>query len=252
MIIIKIGHSDVRGCCILSNDKMVLVSHCIGEVIVVHKDGSRDYAINIRSGHPFDVTCIDSNTIVVSVEDRDNQIRIIDLNKRSITKQINSKSTVWGITYNDGSLIYCSENKGLIRIHLKDNSITPVVSCSLPPCSYVTTNGNNIYYTNNTIHKITCCDMNGKVQWEFGDTNVLVQPSGITTDNNNNIDVVGLVSHNVVVISPDGQSHKVLLSHRDGLCLPCGICCDRASNQLLLINGRDNAGLLYDISTTSI
>jgi hypothetical protein len=84
--IIKIGHSDVRGCCILSNDKMVFVGHCIGEVIVVHKNGSRDYTINIRSGHPFDVSCIDSNTIVVSVEDRDNQIRIIDLNKRSITK----------------------------------------------------------------------------------------------------------------------------------------------------------------------
>jgi hypothetical protein len=46
--IIKIGHSDVRGCCILSNDKMVFLSHCIGEVIVVHKDGSRDYTINIR------------------------------------------------------------------------------------------------------------------------------------------------------------------------------------------------------------
>ena len=93
--------------------------------------------------------------------------------------------------------------------------------------------------------------MNGKVQWEFGDTDVLVQPSGTTTDNNNNIYVVGLESHNVVVTSPDGQSHKVLLSLRHGLCVPCGICCNTASNQLLLINGRDNAGLLYDISITS-
>jgi hypothetical protein len=58
---------------------------------------------------------------------------MIDLNKRSITKQINTKSTGWGIAYNDGSLIYCSEDKGLIRIHLKDNFITPVVRCSLPP-----------------------------------------------------------------------------------------------------------------------
>ena len=155
---------------------------------------------------------------------------------------------MWSITYNDGSLICCSDDKGLIRIHLKDNYITPVVRCSLPPCSYFTTNGNNIYYTNNAIHKVTCCNMNGKVQWEFGDTNVQVQPSGITNDNNNNIYVVGLESHNVVVTSPDGQSHKVLLSHCDGLCLRC---CDRASNQLLLIDGRDNAGLLYDISTTS-
>ena len=249
MIIIKIGHSDVRGCCILSNDKMVLVSHCIGEVIVVHKDGSRDYAINIRSGHPFEVTCIDNNTIVVSVEDRDTQIRIIDLNKRSITRRINTKSTVFGIAYNDGSLICCVYDNGLMRIDLKDSSITPVVRCSLPYWSYVTTNGNNIYYTNDTTHKVTCCDMNGKVQWEFRDENVLVLPKGITTDNNNNIYVVSEESNSVVVISPDGQNYKVLLSERDGLNFPRPIHCDRASNQLLLAQ-TGGTGLLYNISTT--
>jgi hypothetical protein len=40
--------------------------------------------------------------------------------------------------------------------------------------SYVTTNGNNIYYTNDIMNKVTCCDMNGKVQWEFHDKNVKV------------------------------------------------------------------------------
>ena len=56
--------------------------------------------------------------------------------------------------------------------------------------------------------------MNSKVQWEFGDINVLVSPKGITTDDNNNIDVVGGRSNNVVAISPDGRNHKVLVSDR--------------------------------------
>jgi sugar lactone lactonase YvrE len=55
--------------------------------------------------------------------------------------------------------------------------------------------------------------MNGKVQWEFHDKNVLVKPTGITTDNNNNIYVLGGDSDNVVVLSPDEQKHKVVLSH---------------------------------------
>jgi len=93
--------------------------------------------------------------------------------------------------------------------------------------------------------------MNGKVQWELCDANVLVSPAGISTDNNNNIYVVGERSHNVVVISPDGQNYKEELSDRDDVKLPWGIHCDRASNQLLLINGGCDAGLLYDISTTS-
>jgi hypothetical protein len=245
---IKLGGSDIQGCCILSNGKMVFVNYSPGEVIVVHKDGSRDFTINIRSGNPCDVTCIDSNTIAVSVVDEDKQVRIIDLNKKSITKKISTKK-VCSITYNDGSLICCAEDKGLIRIDLKDNSITPVVRCSLPAYSSVTTNRNNIYYTNETRHTVTCCDMNGKVEWEFYDENVLESPTGITTDNNNNIYVVCWNSNSVVVISPDGQNYRVLLSDRDGVIFPWAIHCDRERKQLLLANKGYNTGLLYDIST---
>ena len=247
---IKTGRSSIEGCCILSNGKMVFTSSLYGEAVILHTDGSRDFKSKIRAGHPSDVTCIDSNTIAVSVVHRDNEIRIIDLNKKSITRSINTKSSVSGIAYNDGSLVCCAEDEGLIRIDLKDNSITPVARCSLPYWSRVTTNGNNIYYTNPTTHKVTFCDTNGKVQWKFYDTNVLMSPRGIATDNNNNIYVAGQGSTNVVVISPDGQSYIVLLSRSDGI-IPWGIHCDRASNQLLLTNDRDNSALLYDISTTS-
>ena len=89
--------------------------------------------------------------------------------------------------------------------------------------------------------------MNGKVEWEFYDIEVLDVPVNITTDNNNNIYVVGQSSHDVVVISPDGQNYKILLSGRDGINL---LHCDSASNQLLLINEGENTGVLYDISTT--
>ena len=92
--------------------------------------------------------------------------------------------------------------------------------------------------------------MNGKVQWKFYDTNVLESPRGITTDNKNNIYVVDGGSDNVVVLSPDEQKHKVLLSDRDGIYLPRGIHCDRGSNQLLLTSEKCNTCLLYDISTT--
>jgi hypothetical protein len=79
--------------------------------------------------------------------------------------------------------------------------------------------------------------VNGKVQWELYNENVLDSPIGITTDKNNNIYVVGSGSYNVVVISRDEQNYKVLLSERDGVRVPWGIHCDRASDQLLLISG---------------
>jgi hypothetical protein len=57
-------------------------------------------------------------------------------------------------------------------------------------------------------------------------------------------------SDNVVVLYPDEQEHKVLLSDRGGIYPPWGIHCNRASNQLLLTSERGNTGLLYDITTT--
>jgi DNA-binding beta-propeller fold protein YncE len=234
----------------MPDGKMVFATYSPDEVTILQEDGVMDFTIDIRLGEIRDLACIDGSTMAVSVVDEDNEVGIIDLYKRSITKQIKTKSTVWGKTYNDGSLICCATDKGLIRIDLKDNSITPVVRCSLPYWSYVTTNGNNNYYTNNKAHKVTSCDMSGKVQWDFCDENVLKTPLGITIDKNNNIYVVGNWSNNVVVLSPDGQNYKVLLSVRDGVKTPWGIHCDRASNQLLLTSRGDNPDLLYDISTT--
>ena len=245
--------SRERGCCILSNGKMVLTNYSPAQVIVVLIDGFTDFTIEIGSvsNNPRDITCIDSNTIAVSVVNSANQVLIIDLNKRSITKQIATiRSEVYGLTYNDGSLICCVRDEGLMRIDLKDNSIIPLVRCFLPAYSYVTTSGNNIYYTNDITHTVTCCDMNGKIEWEFYDKNVLLSPRGITTDNNNNIYVAGQRSRNVVVISPDGQNYKILFSDPDSVGLPWGVHCDRASNQLLLTKQMQNPSLLFDISTT--
>jgi hypothetical protein len=47
---IKTYRSNVEVCCILSNGKMVFTIISPAEVIVLHKDGSRDFTINIRSG----------------------------------------------------------------------------------------------------------------------------------------------------------------------------------------------------------
>jgi DNA-binding beta-propeller fold protein YncE len=45
-------------------------------------------------------------------------------------------------------------------------------------------------------------------------------PRGISVDNDGNVYVVGNRSNNVVVISPDGQRHRKLLSFKDGLSYP--------------------------------
>jgi hypothetical protein len=48
---------------------------------------------------------------------------------------------------------------------------------------------------------------------------VLQLPYGISVDNDGNVYVVGYYTHNVVVISPDGQRHRQLLSSKDIWCI---------------------------------
>ena len=91
------------------------------------------------------------------------------------------------------------------------------------------------------------CDLHGTTQWEFNDERVLRCPLGISVDNDENVYVVGLYSENVVVISPDGQRHRQLLSSKDGISCPRALEYDRYTNRLLVVNNRRTA-FLFDVT----
>ena len=112
---------------------------------------------------------------------------------------------------------------------------------------YVATSGDKLYYTNIGTHTVTCCDLHGTTQWEFNDERVLQGPRGISVDNDGNVYVVGYFSHNVVVISPDGQRHRQILSSKDGLSKPNVLDYDKSTNRLLVVNESSTA-FLFDVT----
>jgi DNA-binding beta-propeller fold protein YncE len=59
--------------------------------------------------------------------------------------------------------------------------------------------------------------------------------------------VVGGDSDNVVVISPDGQRHRQLLSSNDGLVKPRVLDYDNSNNRLLVVNASESA-FLFDVT----
>ena len=92
---------------------------------------------------------------------------------------------------------------------------------------------------------MTCCNLHGTTQWEFTDVHSLHGSSGISVDNDGNVYVVGYITNNVVVISPDGQRHRQLLSSKDGLSSPSVLDYDKSTNRLLVANLRSTA-FLFD------
>jgi sugar lactone lactonase YvrE len=94
---------------------------------------------------------------------------------------------------------------------------------------------------------VTCCNLHGTIQWESKDIHGIHGSSGISVDNDGNLYVVGYYSKNVVVISPDGQRHRQLLSSKDGLSSPSVLDYDNSTNMLLVVNDR-NTAFLFDVT----
>ncbi|CAG2226509.1 unnamed protein product [Mytilus edulis] len=237
--------SEVRGCSLLPDGRTVF-SCCVPNLIRVLKtDGSKDFEIN-NIGDTFDVVFIGDGSIAVTSGHSD-RINIIDIKNKNLEKTIKVNSDNDGVVYKDGHLIYCAKEKGLQMISLKDESITNVTSNKLSVFSYVATFRDKLFYTNSDTHSVTCCDYHGNILWTFCHISILLSPFGISVDKNGNVFVVGWGSHNVVVISPDGQSFRQLLSRKDGLDNPQALHYDQSTNNLLVAL-RTNEAYLFEVN----
>ncbi|XP_071136151.1 chromosome partition protein Smc-like [Mytilus edulis] len=237
--------SEVRGCSLLPDGRTVF-SCCVPNLIRVLKtDGSKDFEIN-NIGDTFDVVFIGDGSIAVTSGHSD-RINIIDIKNKNLEKTIKVNSDNDGVVYKDGHLIYCAKEKGLQMISLKDESITNVTSNKLSVFSYVATFRDKLFYTNSDTHSVTCCDYHGNILWTFCHISILLSPFGISVDKNGNVFVVGLGSRNVVVISPDGQSFRQLLSRKDGLDNPQALHYDQSTNNLLVAL-RTNEAYLFEVN----
>lgn len=93
-------------------------------------------------------------------------------------------------------------------------------------------------------NSVICYNLHGTLQWTFKNDSVLKNIGGITVDNAGNVYVTGNISNFpignpsniVVVLSPDEQKHKTVLTASDGLANPFSLDYCRSRNQLLVAN----------------
>ncbi|CAG2253555.1 unnamed protein product [Mytilus edulis] len=124
-----------------------------------------------------------------------------------IKKTISLSSDNYGIVLKDNELIYSAFNKGIRMINLYDEALSDIVLVEMASEGSIQYLGTK--YTIQT-HTVKCYNEKGEMQWTFQNESVLRNPLGIDVNNDGNVYVVGYYTHNVVVISPDGQRHKVL------------------------------------------
>lgn len=194
----------------------------------------------------FDVACMDNNTVAVTSGYNSKKINIVDIENKTITQSISTEFRCYGITYSEGFLYYCVDGKGIFMINLQDSSVKHIMKCDLSTWSYVSSFNDKLYYAQINENTVTCCDFDGKPNWTFQNDSILVKPGGLTIDNDGNIYIISRQHNSVVVISPDGQQSRTLISGQSELKTPTSLKFDKDSNHLLITNESKSA-FLFDI-----
>jgi DNA-binding beta-propeller fold protein YncE len=241
--------TNFRGCSLLPDGRMVYTCYHSSVVRFINKEGIQLFQIgkDKTGSNTYDTVYIkDTNSVAVSSGRGHNRcIAIIDVESKEVMTTIPMDTYISGMAVRGRTIYYCAWNKGLRMLNLSDRSVSDIISNSMSGIEYVATTGDKLYYTNT--NTVTCCDLHGTTQWEFKDTRVLQGPRGISIDNDGNVYVVAYSTNNVVVISPDGQRHRQLLSSKDGLSFPRVLDYDKSTNRLLVVN-QNSTAFLFDVT----
>jgi len=248
---ISIKGRFITGCSLIPEGRMVFSDCDTDTVRFFNNDGVELFQIGKdKTGFStYDTVYIkDSNSVAVLSGWGDNRcIAIIDIDSQEVMTTISMDTEVDGMAVRGRTIYFCAWSKGLKMLNLSDNSVSDVINSKMFYVYYVATSGEKLYYTNYDTDTVTCCDLHGTTQWKFNNKRVIRAPLGISVDNDGNVYVVGNSTNNVVVISPDGQRHRQLLSNKDGLKYPKALNYDRSTNRLLVVNYA-NTAFLFDVT----
>jgi len=242
--------TSIRGCSLLPDGRMVFACYSSSTVRFINKEGIKLFQLgkNKTGSGTYDTVYIkDDNSVAVSSGWGSKRcITIIDIESMEVMTSISMATDICGMAVRGRTIYYCAWDKGLKMLNLNDKYVSDINS-GTSNVGYVATSGDKLYYTNFYKQTVTCCDLHGTTQWTFNNERVLQYPCGISVDNDGNVYVVGYVTNNVVVISPDGQRHRQLLSSKDGLSYPTELDFDRSINMLLVVN-ESSAAFLFDVT----
>ena len=239
---------QITGCTITPNGKFIFADLGTKGLHILSEDWTSD---NLDTKLPairnaYDVTCIGDTRLAISTG-KSQEISILNIASKKIEKIINTSDRCYGITQNDGSLLFCEKSRGISRVQLSDNSISLLVKQERCPFqTYVITSGDNIYHTNHATNTVSCHKINGDKLWEFQDGATIRSPGGVAVDRNLNVYVASFVNNSVVVMSSDGKRCRTVLGESDGIHKPMAICFDKVKNNLVVCNLNGTA-FLYKV-----
>ncbi|XP_063417449.1 uncharacterized protein LOC134699976 [Mytilus trossulus] len=229
----------VFGTSILENDIVCFADRNTNVLTVKTTNESMVFRIELPTTI-YGIACINDQTLAVTTGYNENKILVVNLMKRSVEKIIKTENYCCGISFSDGKLIHNSSKLGLLSLNLENDIVTKLDIGYRSPDVYVALHDNKIYCTDNTSSSVRCYNSDKTLAWELNDK-LLVGPRGIAVDKNGIVYVGDQDGGNVVIISPDGNKHKVIKI--DSISKPRTLSFNKARTRLLICGVDGQSGI---------
>ena len=192
---------QITACKLLGNSQYILSDWTNKRLIILQLNGKFSKEIGLSS-RPFDITCINDNTLAVALK---NLISIIQIYSET-TRNISVAHGCHGLTYGNSSLFVCSQSRKEIQMirypsRKKKTITTPYEAINI---EYV---DSKLCCTNFKENIIFLLGLRGEKHWECRIAGSC-QPFCVKYDFKENIYVACRQENNVLVISLDGKIKK--------------------------------------------
>lgn len=234
----------ISSCIILQNGRLLIADYDGNKQIMEYnEDGCHTRDIPV-SGQPFVLTGIDSERIAVTFG-KSKYLEVLHIKYNIVEKKVNFGQNCWGVCHQNGKIYVVVEKRGVVVTDLS-GKILNTLKLGVDHFSNITVFKDRVYYTDWFTNIIHCCDMKGDEIWTYQDKSI-VNPRGLSVDNNHNVFVVGLLSHGLSLIQNDGEVSRTLLTETDGLNAPHSVYYCRETHVLLLCNLGDGHAVIYNV-----
>lgn len=231
----------VFGSAILENDTVCFADPHSKTLSVSNINGDMLYTIGLPI-EPYDIVLVTDQTLAVTTAKKSCPLLIVNVKDRLVEKTIQTKESIFGISFADGKLICNSSQMGLISVNLENGIITKLEIGNKVQDAYVAVHVGKIYCTNSRFgfQSVQCYNANKTLAWEFRNKS-LCGPRGIAVDKTGIVYVGNQDGGNVILISLDGSEHKTIKI--DSIHQPRTLRFNKAKTRLLICGQNGSAGI---------
>ena len=234
---IDITSGRVRAACIFGiaviDNGMIVLCDVRGPRLLVYND-NKQYQYQIKSKYkPCDITTIPGTNMVVVSSINSHYIQFIDIVRKKVYNEIHiTGSQYGGVTVSNTSLFVGSKGS----VHVFDHQGHPVRKIKTKPEDrtprYITIcSSGTICYSNG--ESLYCIKPNGEEVFTYNSPD-LRDTMGVTTDNHDNVYIVGYNFNNIHRLRPDGTFIDIIL--KDDIKDPGTCCFNRNYKKLYVVN----------------